>query len=125
VEALDRRAAAPEIARSHFAPDETRFLESLPEGERPRAFLALWTLKEAYIKARGMGLSIPLADFAFTLEPLRIAFSPHIEDQPSNWFFQQSSLAPAHVLALAVEREPEEELSVHVREVGLESLQGG
>ena len=49
-------------------------LQQAPPSERARCFFRLWTLKEAYIKAIGKGLSAPLNSFAFTLEPIRIAF---------------------------------------------------
>lgn len=66
------------IARSHFAPDEAAALGVLPPGHREEAFFALWTRKEAVVKALGAGLSMPLAAFSVTIPPappelLRIA----------------------------------------------------
>ena len=51
------------IYRRFFHPEEIRYLDSLPEKERERSFYALWSMKEAYIKALGEGLSCPLDSF--------------------------------------------------------------
>lgn len=58
--------AIPEIATiaSHyFSPRECAALGSLPEKEKITAFLNIWTSKEAYIKARGDGFSLPFNSF--------------------------------------------------------------
>ena len=51
----------------YFAPEESAALLALPPRERRRRFFELWTLKESYIKARGMGLAIALDAFRFEL----------------------------------------------------------
>ena len=63
------------LADHYFAPEEQRLLKAAPSGERRRLFFQLWTLKEAFIKATGEGLSRPLDSFAFSLAPVRIAFA--------------------------------------------------
>lgn len=83
-------------------------MRALPATAQPRAFFEYWTLKEAYIKARGMGLAIPLADFAFTLAPPAppaIRFVEGFDDQPGRWQFWQASPTALHRLALAVTRD--------------------
>jgi 4'-phosphopantetheinyl transferase len=63
VERLDRRAR-PGLAGRWFAPEEVAALDDLAEPQRARRFLELWTLKEAYVKARGLGvIGLPLASF--------------------------------------------------------------
>jgi len=65
VERLDRRTDT-ELADRYFSPPEVEYVRSFAAGEpRRHAFLRVWTLKEAFIKAIGTGLHTPLADFAF------------------------------------------------------------
>lgn len=104
IEDLDRPGRLLEIARAHFAPAELIVLQRAPAAEQRSVFLRLWTLKEAYIKARGGGLSLPLDRFAFSLAPLAIVFAPGFPDNPAVWQF--STLAPTatHVLSVAIRR---------------------
>ena len=72
------------------------------EDEQARVFFDYWTLKEAYIKARGMGLALPLAHFAFSLRPPAlptIRFDPEIDDDEATWQFAQSWPTEQHRLA--------------------------
>ncbi len=103
-----QRRLTHDVAARFFAPREANDLKALPADEQPKAFFDYWTLKEAYIKARGFGLALPLGDFAFTLNPAgppTIAFEPTLEDDPATWQFVQDWPTPVHRLALAVRRE--------------------
>jgi 4'-phosphopantetheinyl transferase len=88
VELADADFASGRIAERFFAPSEVQRLRSLPMALQPRAFLECWTRKEAFIKARGEGLSLPLDSFAVTLGPsepaavLRTAWS---DEEPMQW----------------------------------------
>jgi 4'-phosphopantetheinyl transferase len=96
------------VAGRFFAPGEVRDLHALPAGEQTKVFFDYWTLKEAYIKARGFGLALPLGDFAFTLSPPApptISFEPALDDDPSTWQFVQDWPTQHHRLGLAVRRE--------------------
>ena len=57
----------PEIVTRFFHPDEAALLLSLPEEQRPAAFYRLWTCKESFLKAIGLGFNLPLSDFAVSL----------------------------------------------------------
>lgn len=79
-------ALAPDV----FSLQEQAQLQSLPAAARRDRALSLWTLKEAYIKARGLGLSLPLAGFSFLFggEPgIRLEIDPALNDDPSRWRF--------------------------------------
>jgi len=101
------RDVTPDLPRRFFSPDEAAALEALPEPARKVRFYEYWTLKEAYIKARGMGLSLPLDGFSMLLEagaPPRIRFTSTLEDAAENWQFAQFRPTPRHCLAVAARR---------------------
>lgn len=95
------------IADRFFAPSEVQALRALEASRQRERFFEYWTLKEAYIKARGMGLSLPLEQFAFELcpgDPPRIAFDPRLKDDPESWQFVQLRPSQRHRAAVAVRR---------------------
>ena len=118
VEHVGRRLTQ-DVAARFFAPQEVADLHAMPADEQPRAFFDYWTLKEAYIKARGFGLALPLGDFAFRLAPPdnpTITFEPSMKDDPGTWQFMQDWPTPQHRLGLAVRRTGDD-LPVRIREV--------
>jgi 4'-phosphopantetheinyl transferase len=101
VDAEAWRAQAPlELATLYFAPAEARLVAERAPAERRSTFYRLWTLKEAYLKATGQGLTAQLDSFAFNLDPVRIAVSGSISDPA--WHFTEFRPGPEHSLALAV-----------------------
>jgi 4'-phosphopantetheinyl transferase len=90
------------IARSFFAASEVALLRAASEAERPGLFLRLWTLKEAYIKACGQGLSMKLDGFAFSLDPPAIRFADPAADDPAQWHFTSIACTRRHRLAVAI-----------------------
>lgn len=106
VEAVDPARLTMDLAVHTFAPAEVAHVRALPDAARPQALFAFWTLKEAYIKAVGRGLSLPLDSFAFSLAPLAIRFSDACPDDPAVWRFARLSPTRTQALALAV-RHPE------------------
>ncbi len=72
-EAVDRNVNLA-VADRYFFGAESRWLAGLAPAARAEGFLRLWTLKEAYIKATGLGLSQPLDEFWFEVDPPRIRF---------------------------------------------------
>jgi 4'-phosphopantetheinyl transferase len=117
-EELERASRAIEIADRFFSPIEASALRSLPAPRQPRRFTTYWTLKEAYIKARGMGLSIPLDQFSFLLSPgsePAIAFDPRLDDDPRTWQFARLLPTSRHMVAAAVRVTPGERVTFVVR----------
>lgn len=104
VEWLGRSASLLELADHYFAPEEVRQLRALPAAMQTSRFFDFWTLKEAYIKACGLGLSIPLHHFSFRFDAsgrVGIAFHPERGDDAGRWQFWQVSVSDQHRLALA------------------------
>jgi 4'-phosphopantetheinyl transferase len=94
------------IAARFFAPGEAATLRTLPTTMRNEAFFRCWTRKEAYIKARGEGLSLSLDQFAVTLtpgQPAALLQAPGDLQEVSRWSLQDLTPAPGYVAALAVE----------------------
>lgn len=119
VENMQRRAETVAIADRYFARSECRALHALPESQQRDRFFSYWTLKESYIKARGLGLKIPLAQFAFDIErePITIAFDPRLGDDAADWQFHQLRLSDRHMLAVAVQRGAADDLRVVLRDI--------
>lgn len=103
VEAVTRKVELLALAKRYFAAHEYEELRNLDEGAQRERFFALWTLKEAWLKACGLGLHIPLDDFSFSFdgaEPL-IAFGPQLSERPQDWQFRLLARG-AFRIALAV-----------------------
>src|SRR3954465_8827468 len=106
VENITRTVDADAVAPSVFAPAELAdFREAGLEDQRER-FFSYWTLKESYIKARGMGLSLPLEQFSFDLDarPIGISFGSGIVDDPSAWQFALYRPSNDHMMAAGIKR---------------------
>ncbi len=103
------------LARRYFAPAEVAAFEALPEEARRERFFRLWTLKEAYIKAVGLGLALPLDSFSFTLDPISIAIDGEPPGQRRRWRFWQWRPTGEHWLALAASTTPAMRASVRHR----------
>lgn len=69
IEAISEKRRTADLAGRYFSPAEQAEYRSLSEELRLLAFYCGWTRKEAYIKARGRGLSLPLDSFDVTLDP--------------------------------------------------------
>jgi 4'-phosphopantetheinyl transferase len=118
VERLDRKTATADIANRFFAPAEVRALNAEPADEYRHWFFRYWTLKEAYVKARGLGLSLPLNLFAFDLSQLdeiRVTFEPGLSDDPQQWQFWLWQALPSHQGAVAVHRRARQPLTLVLR----------
>jgi 4'-phosphopantetheinyl transferase len=94
------------IVDRFFSPFEIAALRAIPRRLRTEAFFHGWTRKEAYIKAKGGGLSIKLDEFDVSLapgEPARLLRSVEEPDAPLRWWLKELFPAPGYAGAIAVE----------------------
>jgi len=93
------------IARRFFSEREQNQLAELPPSERHHGFFRCWTRKEAYIKAQGTGLSLPLDQFDVSLKPgelnALLSTRPH-PAEAAQWCLQEVPAAEGYVAALCV-----------------------
>lgn len=95
-----------ELAERFFSQREIATLRELPVNLRKYAFFLCWTRKEAYIKARGEGLSLALDQFDVSLipgEPAALLRTQADPDEALRWSLRELSIDPGYVSALAVE----------------------
>jgi 4'-phosphopantetheinyl transferase len=95
-----------QIASSFFSRREVSILGALPAELRRRALFLCWTRKEAYIKARGEGLSLPLDQFEVSLipgEPAALMSTQPDSGEAFRWTLQDLSFASGYAAAFAVE----------------------
>lgn len=84
---------------SYFSAQEIESLAKVPEDQQRQRFFDYWTLKESYIKARGLGMAIPLDKFSFLFEANQLkGFSVHpdLQDNADSWQFWRMAIADQH-----------------------------
>ena len=121
-EKIDRAKFDSAVADAFFAPAEVGLLRRVPEADRPMWFFRLWTLKEAYIKAIGTGVSMPLRSFAFAFEPIRIRFASSSGYQAEDWHFNILPTTCQHILSVAAHRAAGSSIRVVLRAVAVHCL---
>jgi len=107
VENVFDRDVSVDLADQFFSSTEVAALVALPTARRRDRFFEYWTFKEAYIKARGMGLSIPLNKFSFECSSdhaVGIAIDPDLDDEANRWEFWQFRPSPEYLVAVCAER---------------------
>jgi 4'-phosphopantetheinyl transferase len=106
IEAVRESVPCEELAERFFSRREAAALLALPAGDRRRAFFECWTRKEAYIKARGEGLSLPLDSFDVSLAPGEsAALLATRDDRPgaARWSMRELRAGTGYAAAVAVE----------------------
>jgi len=107
VENVRAREVSIDIADRYFAPQEVEVLAAAPPDLQQDRFFEYWTFKESYIKARGMGLSLPLDKFRFHYpddRAVQIAIHPELADDAARWQFWQFRPRPEYLVAICAER---------------------
>jgi len=107
VENVCARQVSIDIANRFFAPEEVSALNKVPTPQQQDRFFEYWTFKESYIKARGMGLSIPLDKFSFHFpheHVVALATQPELADDAAGWQFWQFRPTSEYLVAVCAER---------------------
>jgi 4'-phosphopantetheinyl transferase len=98
--------AGDDIAERFFSAREVSMLRTLPDEARTQAFFNCWTRKEAYIKARGEGLSHPLDEFDVSLipgEPAALLGTRGDPQELTRWSLQALDAGEGYAAAVAVQ----------------------
>jgi 4'-phosphopantetheinyl transferase len=106
LEPLHRAVDRDAVARRFFSVPENAVYDTIAEEERDAAFFTCWTRKEAYIKAVGDGLTMPLDCFDVTLrpgEPARLLATRGDPAQAGRWTMRELDPGPGWLAALVVE----------------------
>jgi 4'-phosphopantetheinyl transferase len=106
LEPHERAGEIAQLSETVFSSLELAQLEELHGSKKTDRALSLWTLKEAYLKAQGMGLSLPLNKFSFLFggaTGIRLELDPCLDDEAERWRFCLLDHA-GHRIAIAVER---------------------
>ena len=111
------------IAGRFFAPSEVAFLRNLDPARRRRAFLDLWTLKEAVAKAVGLGLSMNLATFACRVAPPSLETTEPALLPIESWTLSMLDVNQSHAVAVAVKHSPRESIRIHAS--GIDGIKRG
>ena len=97
-----------EIAKGFFSSSENETLNNLSTtAEHFQAFYNCWTRKEAYIKAHGMGLSMPLDSFDVTLapgEPACLQATRPVQNEVNQWLIDDIPVPNGYTAAIAIHR---------------------
>ena len=94
------------VPERYFSPREVTALRSLPEDQQREAFYACWTRKEAYVKARGLGIPSSLKDFTVSLEsgkPARLLESKSEPSDLNRWTLKDIDVGTGYKAAAAIE----------------------
>ncbi len=130
VEAVGTRAVAEELRERVLSPLESQELDSIPGACQAMRFFGIWSVKESYIKARGLGLRLPLKEisFAFPREatPDLVATPAGSPDAPGDWTVHLDYLSqPMHALAVTAGHTAHGPAEIHVTHVDLAALAQG
>jgi 4'-phosphopantetheinyl transferase len=108
IEQIERLRDEVKIAQRFFSDRESAELEALPEGIRHEGFAACWTRKEAFIKALGTGLSLPLSEFSVTVHPQETPriIEVQMDLRAANWWLTDLRAPSGCRAALVAERGP-------------------
>lgn len=107
VEKVEYNQDLPLVAKEALSPTELKALSLLSGRDWTTGFFDYWTLKEAYAKARGLGVSLPFSNIGFELgsaDTIRAHFASQVNDDPSAWTFWLRRISLQHTISIAAKR---------------------
>lgn len=105
-----------ELAERFFSETEAQNLAELPESRQSEHFFRLWTLKEAYLKARGLGIANGLDKARFHIDNnglITAEFDDSLDDDPHDWQFHHYELDDDYCLSFALKQNRAQDASPH------------
>ncbi|MBL1209923.1 4'-phosphopantetheinyl transferase superfamily protein [Geminocystis sp. GBBB08] len=107
LEKIDEKVRVENIAKRYFCHDEFDYLINLESSKKAEYFFKLWTIKEAYLKAIGEGLSGGLDSICFGLnkdnQPIKLVKENHRQKKDDNWHFQTWNLLDNYIMSVAID----------------------
>jgi 4'-phosphopantetheinyl transferase len=107
VERLGACIETSRLADTVLTSEEASDLHGLEGMARQRRFMQYWTLKESYLKARGMGLSLPIRAVGFRFSDsgrISACFGPELNDHPDGWEFGLLATEPGCQVAVSISK---------------------
>lgn len=105
VERVGRVKDLPAVAKRVFSPLERVDLDARSGTDQQERFGEYWTLKEAYIKATGLGFKTPMREISFRIDgpdAISISFGPDYDDDPAYWHFGLENVGDTFRLGVAI-----------------------
>lgn len=103
------------VAKRMFSDTEYKFMLELHGREQLEFFFSRWTLREAYVKARGIGISFPTRKLNFNIassSDINIEFQPDIQDSSNDWQLELLPLTAEHITAVAIRRDDDKDKKI-------------
>ena len=110
----------------YCGPHEIADIDEAGEDGWHDRFLLYWTLKEAFLKARGLGISVPLREISFVIDDgtARVEFLDSLAGSDDRWAFDIIRPTPRHLLAVAASTADGVRPVVHVEPMPVSRLRG-
>jgi 4'-phosphopantetheinyl transferase len=122
VEDLARGVDAAKLARRVLSPSERAQFAATHAADRQIDFVRRWTLKEAYTKATGRGLSTPFDTLTFDIEPTIVLRAIDGTGVVPGFQFAQQTFDASHVVAVAIAGDTPVRVRVRVEQSGTQDL---
>ena len=99
------KADTEKLSKAFFSPLEHQWLSELPARQRREAFYCTWTRKEAFTKAIGLGLSLPMSNYSVTVDPCITPRIVSVQDNsvvPDEWMLRDIPMPEGYRASAAV-----------------------